>query len=128
MHLQAKLLINENYIRGVRGDNMEAVRREDIYYWYDLKAIPVFITRENINTLFLESSFDRDLGILNIDIDGNDYWVWKEINVMKPRIIICEYNPILGKKEEVTTIYKDYREDFNRTREHYSNLLFGASL
>ena len=106
-------------------ENMDTVRREDIYWRYDLNAVPVFITRENINTLLLKSGFDRDLGILSIDIDGNDYWVWKEINVMQPRIIICEYNPIFGKKEEVTTIYK---ADFDRTREHYSNLLFGASL
>ena len=71
-------------------ENMDTVRREDIYWRYDLNAVPVFITRENINTLLLKSGFDRDLGILSIDIDGNDYWVWKEINVMQPRIIICE--------------------------------------
>ncbi|MCM1543561.1 MAG: hypothetical protein NC121_20240 [Blautia sp.] len=105
--------------------NMDAVKKENIYWRYDLEAFPVFITRENINTLLLKSGFDSDLGLLSIDIDGNDYWVWKEINVMEPRIVICEYNPIFGNKEEVTTIY---RPDFYRTQEHYSNLLFGASL
>lgn len=124
-----RFLLEENNWSGMIMDGskeyMDAVRKEDIYWRYDLKAFPFFVTRENINELLLKSGFDVDLGLLSIDIDGNDYWVWKEISAMKPRIVICEYNPIFGNKEEVTTIYKP---DFHRTREHYSNLLFGASL
>lgn len=44
---------------------------------------------------------------------------------MAPRILICEYNAIYGEHEAVTVQYK---ADFNRTIEHYSNLYFGASL
>ena len=42
-------------------ENMDTVRREDIYWRYDLNAVPVFITRENINTLLLKSGFDLSL-------------------------------------------------------------------
>jgi hypothetical protein len=43
----------------------------------------------------LEAGFAGPLGILSIDIDGNDYWVWKAINVVDPAIVICEFNAIL---------------------------------
>lgn len=66
-----------------------------------------------------------DIGILSIDIDGMDYWVWKAINCINPRIVICEFNPIFGADISVTVPYK---EDFNRTDMHYSNLYWGASL
>lgn len=62
---------------------------------------------------------------MSIDIDGNDYWVWNEIDCVNPRIIICEYNPIFGSKCCVSVPYK---EDFYRTEAHYSNLYWGASL
>lgn len=37
-----------------------------------------------------------DIGILSIDIDGNDYWVLNAIDCVRPRILICEYNNIFG--------------------------------
>ncbi len=106
-------------------ENMDAVRREDIYWRYDLKAVDAFITKENINELLRQSGFDEDLGILSIDIDGNDYWVLQEINVVKPRILICEYNPIYGADRAATI---PYASDFYRTKAHYSNLYFGCSI
>ncbi len=122
------LLINNNWsgmiIDGSK-QNMARVKEEDIYWRYNLKALDRFITCENINGLLKESGFDSDLGLLSIDIDGNDYWVLKKIDYYKPRILICEYNPLFGNRCAVTVPYKP---DFYRTKEHYSNLYFGASL
>jgi hypothetical protein len=66
-----------------------------------------------------------DIGLLSIDIDGNDYWVWQAINVISPRIVICEYNSVFGRNNPVSV---PYGEQFNRTVAHHSNLYFGASL
>ncbi len=124
-----RFLLEENNWSGMIIDgskeNMDAVKREDIYWRYDLKAVDAFITRENINELLKQSGFNEDLGILSIDIDGNDYWVLQEINVVKPRILICEYNSMYGADRAVTI---PYARDFCRTRAHYSNLYFGCSL
>ena len=62
---------------------------------------------------------------MSVDIDGNDYWIWKEIDCIKPRIVICEYNSAFGNDKKVTVPYKN---DFVRRKEHYSDLYFGASL
>lgn len=104
---------------------MKDIRKQNIYWRFSLNAVNAFITKDNINELMNASGFGEDVGLLSIDIDGNDYWVFESLTVIKPRIIICEYNPIFGKDIAVTIPYEAH---FNRTKAHYSNLYFGASL
>jgi len=44
-----------------------------------------FITAENINELFARYDVPHDLDLLSIDIDGNDYWVWENIDACTVR-------------------------------------------
>jgi hypothetical protein len=80
---------------------------------------------DSINDLLAGSGFDREIGLLNIDIDGNDYWIWKAIDVSSPIIVVLEYNSIFGSDRAITV---PYDRAFDRARKHYSNLYFGASL
>ena len=82
-------------------------------------------TKENINKIFLENIPYKDIGLLSIDIDGNDYWIWKAISSIEPSIVIVEYNSILGSEKNYVVPYK---EKFERNKAHYSNLYYGASL
>lgn len=96
------------------------------FYWqHQLEAKHAFITRENINVLLDGSGFERDLGILSVDLDGNDYHVLEAIDRFEPRILVCEYNPIFGAERKISI---PYQPDFQRTAAHYSNLYWGASL
>lgn len=122
------LLINNNW-RGLIIDsskeNIEFIRSDSIYWKYNIKAICEFVNKDNINDIFTQYGFNGDIGLLSIDIDGNDYWVWEAINTVNPRIVICEYNSIFGNEYAVTI---PYFSNFNRTKFHFSNLYFGASL
>lgn len=122
------LLQNRNW-RGLVFDgseaNMSALRSERLFWMHDLIAHAAFITAENINTLIEMYGFGGPLGILSIDIDGNDYWVWKAIDCVNPAIVICEYNPILG---DMVPVVVPYRPDFQRFKAHHSGLYFGASI
>ncbi|MCP5066732.1 MAG: FkbM family methyltransferase [bacterium] len=51
-----------------------------------------FVTAENINDLFAEHGVPERLDLLSIDIDGNDYWVWKALDRFTPRVVVVEYN------------------------------------
>ena len=42
------------------------------------------------------------IGILSIDIDGNDYWVWQRIEAVEPVIVIAEYNSVFGARQAIT--------------------------
>ncbi len=57
-----------------------------------LKVKNAFITRDNINELFVSENFTGEIDLLSIDIDGNDYYVWQAINAVKPRVVVIEYN------------------------------------
>jgi len=106
-------------------DNMNLVRNSDLYWRHELTAVDAFITRDNINALFADNGFSGEIGLLSIDIDGNDYWVWEEISVVSPQIVVAEYNSYFGPDRAISVPYK---ADFYRTEAHYSNLYFGASL
>jgi len=105
--------------------NINRLRNSYFFWMYDLKAKQAFVSRENVDTILRESGFDSDLGILSIDLDGVDYFVWEAIDYYKPRILILEYNANFGPQREITI---PYRPDFQRTKAHSSNLLWGASL
>ena len=66
-----------------------------------------------------------DIGLLSVDIDGNDYWVWDAIECISPRIVVCEYNSHFGSSVTVTT---PYSAEFVRENAHFSKIYYGASI
>lgn len=56
----------------------------------DLKFIQAFITPENINELLDEHTSNDEIDFMSIDIDGNDYYIWKAITCVKPKIVMIE--------------------------------------
>ena len=122
------LLMSRNW-RGLVIDgskkNIANIRAQDIYWRHEVSAKHAFIDCDNINDLIAEAEFGNEVGLLSIDIDGNDYWVWKSINRINPIIVVCEYNAVLGDLLPITIPYK---ADFYRSRAHHSNLYFGASI
>jgi hypothetical protein len=122
------LIINNNwsgYVIDGSKENIAYINRDIISWACELYYEAAFITTENINTLLKKPGFDPEVGILSVDIDGNDYWVWKEIDCLNPIIIIAEYNSVFGYNTEWTV---PYDPEFYRTNKHSSNLYYGASL
>ena len=122
------LLLNNNWsglIMDGNAEAMSALASSELYWRYDLTALGRFITRENINLLLKEGGMQGRIGILSIDIDGNDYWVWEAIISIDPAVVIVEYNGLFGPQDPVTV---PYQADFNRTSAHPSNLYWGTSL
>lgn len=64
-----------------------------------------FITAENIEDLFAKYNVPKHFDLLSIDIDGNDYWVWKAIEQYNPRVVIIEYNACIPYTPSVTIPY-----------------------
>jgi hypothetical protein len=60
-----------------------------------LTANEAFVVAENINSLLEQGGVTGEIDFLSIDIDNNDYWVWKEITAIKPRVVAIEYNATL---------------------------------
>lgn len=77
------------------------------------------INAENINQIFEKHQVPKTFDVLSIDIDGNDYWVWKNLQY-EPNILIIEYNPNFSFDKKVSVKY-----DPNRSWK--GNVAFGAS-
>lgn len=122
------LLINNNWsglvIDGSE-ENINYIKNDVIYWSNNLKAEHSFITKDNINDLIVHNGVSGDIGLLSVDIDGNDYWIWKEIDCVSPRIVICEYNSLFGPTAKVTT---PYDPAFVRDQAHFSKVYYGASI
>jgi len=77
------------------------------------------ITRENINDLFNKyAMFEADY--LSIDLDGNDFWIWKEIK-MRPRVATIEYN-------SKWNCIESYAIEYNPEHKWQGDDYYGASL
>jgi hypothetical protein len=63
--------------------------------------VEAFIKRENINRLILDAGFSGPIGILSIDIDGNDYWVWESLDAIDPAVVAIETHIEYGKRNIV---------------------------
>jgi hypothetical protein len=122
------LLMNDNWsglvIDGSQ-QNIDYIKNDAIYWKHDLTAVCSFIDRENINETFAANDFAGEIGLLSIDIDGNDYWIWESIDTVQPVLVIVEYNSVFGSKRAVTV---PYDPAFNCTKAHPSNLFWGCSL
>ncbi|MGI6856913.1 glycosyltransferase [Mesorhizobium sp. 1B3] len=122
------LLFKDNWAGAVidcDSSKIEEITSSDWFWKYSIRAKGAFVTAENINELILEVGYSGDVGLLSIDVDGMDYWLWRAVQVISPRIVVIEYNGIFGPRNAVTV---PYASDFDRRRKHYSWLYAGASM
>jgi hypothetical protein len=115
----------QGYVIDGSEQNIRRLRDSGWFWCHDLQTVTAFITPENIDVLLIASGFDSDLGILSIDLDGIDYFVLDAIHVVRPRILVCEFNGLFG---PVRPISVPLDPAFQRTAKHHSNLYWGASL
>ena len=80
-----------------------------------------FVSAENVEGLFDKYGVPEKFDLLSIDIDGNDFWVWKAIERYRPRVVVVEYN-IFFALGDARTI--EYRADhiWDETRYHSASL------
>lgn len=80
-----------------------------------------FVTAANVDETVARLAPDRDVDLLSIDLDGNDYYILDAIRSISPRVIVAEYNPKFP--ADVVWVMK-----YNETHRWDSTDYFGASL
>lgn len=61
-----------------------------------------FVTAENVNDLI---SFEGPIDLFSLDVDGNDFWVWKNLSKIDPRFVIIEYLEVWGPERSIAVPY-----------------------
>lgn len=108
----ANLIINHGW-NGLFFDGSEKnIRRGQQFYArcadtkvWPPKMVQTWITAENINGLLEKQGYTGEIDLLSLDMDGVDYWVWKAIDCISPRVVVLEYNNALGPDLSVTIPY-----------------------
>ena len=79
-----------------------------------------------MNQLAREYRLDGEIDLLSLDLDGNDYWVWRALDACSPRMVILEFNHWLGAERAVTM---PYDPEFTRDKSELpTKRYYGASL
>lgn len=50
------------------------------------------VTSQNVNSIVNELGISKEIDLISIDIDGNDYYVWQSLEAISPRVVVIEYN------------------------------------
>jgi hypothetical protein len=90
----------------------------------DVEALQLFLDLDNLHVLS-DRFRPGDLGVLSIDVDGNDYWFLEALlPALQPAIAVIEYNASFG----LRPISVPYDPTFDRHEKHASGWYHGASL
>ncbi len=100
------LFIEGNPAKVARGEQFYAAHPDTWLYPPLFKQ--AMVTRENINQLIEGSRIRGRIGIVSIDIDGNDYWIWDAVNVVQPAIVIIETRVEFGMRNIVVPYDANY--------------------
>lgn len=109
-----------------RDDLTTAVKASPLYWKSNIIPIVEWVTPNNINRIMDigEEQFGK-VDIFSMDLDGNDYWILRDVSLLNVAIVVLEYNPIFGASLKVTIPRND---KFDRYKSHFSGLYYGASL
>lgn len=81
--------INKDYYSELE----ELYRDNDKIYTFN-KSVG-FKKSDGLDSILSDTPVPLDFDFLSIDVDGNDYHIWKAINKYRPKIVCIEYNPTI---------------------------------
>ena len=76
---------------------LRALRRK---YKSDPNTVPILAMvgwseSDSLDTILETTAVPHDFDLLSIDIDGNDYHVWKAVRKYRPKVVVIEFNPTI---------------------------------
>jgi hypothetical protein len=84
----------------IEADKNKFLELQRNYTQHNNKVITInrfvgFGDNDNLDRILSDTPIPKDFDLLSIDIDGNDYHVWKRVLQYKPKVVIVEFNPTI---------------------------------
>ena len=105
-------------------ENVDIIKSDAISWRHDLASTAAFINTDNINQLIMVGGLSGEIGILSIDLDGVDYWIWEAYPGRSVDRIV-EYNAVYG---DLLALVTPYDPMFVRGLAYPLHLYCGASI
>jgi len=94
----------------IEADPASAASIRDIFSSFiasrQLTLVESRVTAENIDALIASGGIVGEIDLLSIDIDYNDYWVWRAIKQINPRLVAIEYNATFRPPMSIVVPYR----------------------
>ena len=126
--MTANLIVNHGWWGYLFDGNEKNVRNGQRFFANQQDTFlhpPLFahawITAENVNEQLSAAGATGVVDLLSLDMDGMDYWVWKAVTMIQPRVVVCETNNLIPAGRALTV---PYSRDFVWAADGYC----GASL
>jgi hypothetical protein len=88
----------------------------------NVRTVQAWVFPANVELLFAENNVPRDLDLLVVDIDSNDWYVWRAIQEFRPKVVMIEYNGMFAPPQKMVIGFHPL------TYWNEKNLHFGASI
>ena len=120
--MAANLVLNHGFIGTlIDGSNywlnlgMKKYHEKDPELLKKTRFVEAWVTKENVVDLLTQLEVPKEPDLFSLDIDGIDYYVMKAImdsGIISPRVLVVEYQDILGPTATSTVVYNP---QFNHT-------------
>ncbi|MAJ61898.1 MAG: hypothetical protein CBC48_19455 [bacterium TMED88] len=90
----------------IEGDEQRAAQLADNYADYPgTRTLNAWVWPGNVEILFEENGVPKDLDFLVVDIDSNDYYIWRMIREFRPKVVMIEVNMAFAPPEKMVIDY-----------------------
>jgi hypothetical protein len=108
----ANLIINHAWDGLLVDGNAENVRLAREFYarypdtfWRGPAIVQAWVEAATINELISGNGFSGEIDLLSLDMDGVDFWIWKAITCVNPRVVVLEFNDCIPADVSVAVPY-----------------------
>ncbi len=62
----------------------------------NVRCVQTEVLPSDITKILQQNNITKEFGLLSIDIEGNDYHVWKALSEYKPYVVVMDFNPSIN--------------------------------
>ena len=74
-------------------------------FWRPPTVVHAWVDAETINDVITDNGFSGEIDLFSLDMDGVDFWIWKAITCINPRVVVLEFNGCIPADVSVTIPY-----------------------
>jgi hypothetical protein len=115
--MAANLILNHGFDGYLFDGSTDNIQRAEAFFkskrdclLYPPVLTAAWITAENVNELLSKSGCAGEVDLFSLDVDGNDYWIWKAVDAISPRLLVIESHNVIPSDRSLAI---EYRPDFS---------------
>jgi len=127
--------VRDHKMKGLFFDKNEKLIQKGKEYWKNKsnkpKYVQGYVFKKEVCETIKKNKMNGDIDLLSLDMDGIDYWILKDLlkesKCINPRVIVLEFQDIIGPNKAITVPYQKIFSGWNKWAKGGPNYS-GASL